>query len=149
MRRTVRRTRSLRATGFEDGDAADMTHGELQLTRKICDAAYKLYNAPEGDKKHLALPYFATVEQLKGLPRTVVLVNECDPLKDEGQLLLTFPQDSLVAGVALYRKLLAAGVPARLIISGGTTHGSEILIKVVPEIAEETAKSIAAFAASL
>jgi acetyl esterase/lipase len=43
----------------------------------------------------LAWPLFATDDDLRGLPRTVISVNECDPLCDEG--------------VAMYRKLLAAG----------------------------------------
>jgi acetyl esterase/lipase len=48
----------------------------------------KLYT-PDGlpaGKEHLAFPHHATVEQLKGLVPTVVLVNEFDPLRDEGWL---------------------------------------------------------------
>ena len=45
----------------------------------------------------LAWPYFATADDLAGLPPHVITVNELDPLRDEG--------------LAYYRKLLAAGVP--------------------------------------
>ena len=32
----------------------------------------------------LAWPGFATDDDVKGLPPTVISVNECDPLRDEG-----------------------------------------------------------------
>jgi acetyl esterase len=47
----------------------------------------------------LAWPSFATVEDVTGFPPTVINVNECDPLRDEG--------------INFYRKLLEAGVAAR------------------------------------
>ena len=47
----------------------------------------------------LAWPSFATREDVEGLPPVVISVNECDPLRDEG--------------IAFYRLLLGAGVPAR------------------------------------
>ena len=48
--------------------------------------AYQLYIADgvDDDRRHVALPHFATVEQLRGLVPTVVTVNEFDPLKHEG-----------------------------------------------------------------
>ena len=45
----------------------------------------------------LAWPSFATVDDVDGLPPTVINVNECDPLRDEG--------------INFYRLLLRAGVP--------------------------------------
>jgi len=77
----------------------------------------------------LAWPIFATEEYLKGLPQTVISVNECDPLRDEG--------------VAFYRKLLAAGVPARCRMLMGTIHAVEILPNCAPDISANTANDIA------
>ncbi len=80
----------------------------------------------------LAWPGFATVDDVRGLPPTVISVNECDPLRDEG--------------VAFYRLLLAAGVPARAREMLGTIHGTEIFSIACPDISRETASAIAEFA---
>lgn len=80
----------------------------------------------------LAWPLFATEDDLRGLPRTVISVNECDPLCDEG--------------IAFYRKLLAAGVAARGRMVLGTMHGTEIFAIACPEISRDTARDLAAFA---
>ncbi|MCB1731423.1 MAG: alpha/beta hydrolase [Halieaceae bacterium] len=79
----------------------------------------------------LAWPGFATVEELRGLVPTVISVNECDPLRDEG--------------IEFYRKLLQAEVPARCRQVMGTTHGVEIFAVACPEISRETAALIAQF----
>jgi hypothetical protein len=42
--------------------------------------------APAADRLHLAYPGKATTEQVACLPKTVIFVNELDPLKDEGGL---------------------------------------------------------------
>ncbi len=80
----------------------------------------------------LAWPSFATVDDVAGLPRTVISVNECDPLRDEG--------------VNFYRLLLEAGVPARGRMVLGTMHGTEIFTIACPEISRDTARDLAAFA---
>jgi acetyl esterase len=80
----------------------------------------------------LAWPSFATAADVAGLPRTVISVNECDPLRDEG---LNF-----------YRLLLKAGVPARGRQVMGTMHGTEIFGIACPEISRDTARDLAAFA---
>ena len=80
----------------------------------------------------LAWPLFATEDDLRGLPRTVISVNECDPLCDEG--------------IAFYRKLLAAGVAARGRMVLGTMHGTEVFAIACPEISRDTARDLAAFA---
>jgi len=82
----------------------------------------------------LAWPAFATIEDVRGLPPTVISVNECDPLRDEG--------------IAFYRLLLNAGVSARCRQVMGTCHGIEILPVVCPDIARATAADIADFANS-
>lgn len=83
-------------------------------------------------KNPLAWPLFAQVEDLRGLPATVISVNECDPLRDEG--------------IVFYRRLLQAGVAARCREVRGTCHAAEILINVCPEISGDTAADLARFA---
>lgn len=82
----------------------------------------------------LAWPSFATVDDVRGFPPTVISVNECDPLRDEG--------------IAFYRLLLAAGVSARGREVLGTSHGTEIFPMMCPEISRDTARDLAAFCAS-
>ncbi|MFN0088728.1 MAG: alpha/beta hydrolase [Acidimicrobiales bacterium] len=79
----------------------------------------------------LAWPAFAGREDVQGLPPTVISVNECDPLRDEG--------------ISFYRLLLAAGVPATCRQVMGTVHGTEIFPAACPDISRETARSIADF----
>lgn len=79
----------------------------------------------------LAWPSFASESDLRGLVPTVISVNECDPLRDEG--------------IEFYRALLRAGVPARCRQVMGTTHGIEIFAIACPEISRETAAHIAMF----
>jgi len=91
--------------------------------------AYGIEAFDEGNP--LAWPSFATDEELKGLVPTVISVNECDPLRDEG--------------VEFYRSLLRAGVPARCRQLMGTTHGIEIFASACPDISRDTAASMARF----
>jgi acetyl esterase/lipase len=83
-------------------------------------------------KDPLAWPGFATEADVTGLPTTVISVNECDPLCDEG--------------LEFYRLLLRAGVPARARVLAGTTHAIELFPYLCPEITADTAREIAAFA---
>lgn len=78
-----------------------------------------------------AWPGFATTADLSGFPRTFVSLNECDPLRDEG--------------IAFYRKLVEAAVPAQCRIVVGTAHGGELFM-VMPDVSLSTAQSISAFA---
>jgi len=82
-------------------------------------------------KNPLAWPGFAGDDDVKGLPPTVIHVNECDPLRDEG--------------INFYRLLLKNGVPARCRQSIGTTHGIELFAIACPDISYDTARDIAAF----
>jgi acetyl esterase/lipase len=84
------------------------------------------------ERNPLAWPSFATVEDVRGLPRVVISVNECDPLRDEG--------------INFYRLLLEAEVPARCRQVMGTMHGTEIFNIACPEISRDTARDLAAFA---
>lgn len=79
----------------------------------------------------LAWPAFATEDDVKGFPPTIISVNECDPLRDEG--------------IAFYRLLLRAGVPARCRQVMGTIHGTEIFVISCPDVSRDTASDIANF----
>ncbi len=82
-------------------------------------------------KNPLAWPGFATADDVRGLPPTVINVNECDPLRDEG--------------IAFYRLLIASGVSARCRQMMGTMHGTEIFPIACPDISHDTARDIVAF----
>ena len=82
------------------------------------------------NKDPLAWPSFATEEDVKGLPKTYIIVNELDPLRDEG--------------VNFYRLLREADVDAQCRQVMGSVHGTEIFLGC-PEISDETALSIANF----
>lgn len=83
-------------------------------------------------KNPLAWPSFATEDDVKDFPPTVISVNECDPLRDEG--------------IDFYRLLNRAGVAgARCRQVMGTIHGAEIFSIAAPDISYDTAKNIADF----
>jgi acetyl esterase/lipase len=79
----------------------------------------------------LAWPGFATEDDVRGLPPTVISVNECDPLRDEG--------------VEFYRLLLRAGVRARCRQVMGTVHGTEVFVTACPDASWSTAADIGWF----
>lgn len=83
-------------------------------------------------KDPLAWPAFASEDDVKGLPPTVISVNECDPLRDEG--------------IEFYRLLMRAGVRARCRQVMGTVHGTEIFSIACPDISRDTAADLARFA---
>jgi acetyl esterase/lipase len=90
------------------------------------------YGIEEFEKRNpLAWPGFASAEDVRGLPPTVISVNECDPLRDEG--------------IAFYRLLLREGVEARCRQVMGTIHATEIFPMACPEISRDTASNIADF----
>jgi acetyl esterase/lipase len=93
------------------------------------------YGIEELDRRNpLAWPGFATEDDVRGLVPTMISVNECDPLRDEG--------------INFYRLLLRAGVNASARQVMGTVHGTEILPMMCPDISRATAASIANFAAT-
>lgn len=90
------------------------------------------YGIEELERRNpLAWPGFATEDDVRGLPPVVVSVNEFDPLRDEG--------------INFYRLLLRAEVPAACRQVMGTTHATEVIPIMCPEISRETARSIADF----
>ena len=90
------------------------------------------YGMEEFEKGNpLAWPSFATEADVEGFPPTVISVNECDPLRDEG--------------IEFYRLLLRSGISTRCRQVMGTIHGTEIFAISCPDISRETASSIAHF----
>jgi acetyl esterase len=81
----------------------------------------------------LAWPAFATAEDVAGFPPTVISVNECDPLRDEG--------------IVFYRLLMHNGVRARCRQVMGTIHATEIFPTCCPDISRSTGSDIANFCA--
>ena len=78
-----------------------------------------------------AWPLFAAEGHVQGFPPTVISVNECDPLRDEG--------------IEFYRLLLRAGQPARCRQVMGTIHGGDVFVVPCPDISRDTARDLAAF----
>ncbi|MBI1187615.1 MAG: alpha/beta hydrolase fold domain-containing protein [Alphaproteobacteria bacterium] len=90
------------------------------------------YGIEELERKNpLAWPGFATERDVEGFPPTVISVNECDPLRDEG--------------VGFYRLLLRAGVHARCRQIMGTIHGTEVFSICCPDISRDTANDMVRF----
>jgi acetyl esterase/lipase len=84
----------------------------------------------------LCWPYWATREDLHGLPPHVISVNELDPLRDEG--------------LKYYQKLLAAGVSGYSRTVNGTCHAGDVLFrKAIPDVYAATLRDIKGFADSL
>lgn len=103
----------------------------------MVSAMAKAYD-PSGEnaKNPLAWPYHATVEDLRDFPPTVVSVNELDAFRDEG--------------LAFYRKLQHAGVPAMSRTVNGTCHAAENnFLLAIPDVARATIRDIAGFCHSL
>jgi acetyl esterase len=82
-------------------------------------------------KNPLAWPGFATDADVQGLCPTVISVNECDPLRDEG--------------INFYRLLIRNGVNAKCRQVMGTIHGTEIFPICCPDISRDTARDLAGF----
>jgi acetyl esterase len=84
------------------------------LTRKAMEWFWDAYIAdPDQRSEITASPNQATIEQLKGLPPTLLLVDEADPLRDEGE--------------AYGAKLRRAGVPVTTVRYDGTLHDFMLL----------------------
>ncbi|NJN51155.1 MAG: alpha/beta hydrolase fold domain-containing protein [Gammaproteobacteria bacterium] len=100
-------------------------------------ALVKVYD-PKGQyaDNPLAWPLAAQASDLAGLPPHIISVNELDPLRDEG--------------LAYYRKLVRAGVPAVARTVHGTPHAGDVgYPDVTPELYQDTLRSLTSFARSL
>lgn len=82
---------------------------------------------PDGSNTEnpLAWPFFASHDDLEGLPPHVIAVNELDPLRDEG--------------LAYHRKLLRAGVSAYGRVNLGITHMAEVIFRATAHEANAAA----------
>jgi len=106
----------------------------LDVGRQMAALA-AIYDTEENgpSRNPLAWPHYAEVDELRGLPPHVISVNELDPLRDEG--------------LAYYRKLLAAGVPAVGRMVMGTTHAADcIFLDAIPDVYRATIGDIKRFA---
>ncbi len=101
----------------------------LDLHNNRGSVAYGIEEFEAGNP--LAWPSFADEDEVRGLVPTVINVNECDPLRDEG--------------IEFYRLLLRAGVSARCRQMMGTIHGTEVFVLSCPDVSRDTAASIAQF----
>nr|1JKM_A Chain A, BREFELDIN A ESTERASE [Bacillus subtilis]1JKM_B Chain B, BREFELDIN A ESTERASE [Bacillus subtilis] len=82
----------------------------------------------------IAWPYFASEDELRGLPPFVVAVNELDPLRDEG--------------IAFARRLARAGVDVAARVNIGLVHGADVIFRHwLPAALESTVRDVAGFAA--
>ena len=94
----------------------------------------KLYD-PSGEhaRDPLAWPYWATEDDLSGLPPHLIITSELDPLRDEGN--------------AYYRKLARAGVSAVGKVNLGIVHEGELFLRnVIPTFFLENLWAIKKFA---
>jgi acetyl esterase/lipase len=90
----------------------------------------------ENAENPLCWPYFATEADVEGLPPHVISVNELDPLRDEG--------------IAYFRTLLRAGVPAVGRVNLGLVHGADSIFRqAVAENYRATVRDIKGFADGL
>jgi acetyl esterase/lipase len=84
------------------------------LTRKSMEWFWDAYTADPDERSEItASPNQATIEQLSGLPPTLLLVDEADVLRDEGE--------------AYAAKLRLAGVPVTTVRYDGTVHDFMLL----------------------
>jgi acetyl esterase/lipase len=84
------------------------------LTRKEMEWFWDAYTTDAAERSEItASPNHATVEQLRGLPPTLLLVDEADVLRDEGE--------------AYAAKLRLAGVPVTTVRYDGTVHDFMLL----------------------
>lgn len=84
----------------------------------------------------LAWPYYATTDDLQGLPPHVITTDELDPLRDEG--------------LAYLRALQRANVTATGHTYNGVSHAGELLAAAaLPEVFERALADVTAFAAGV
>jgi len=96
-----------------------------------------LYTPDAKDQRnYLAWPYWASDDQLKGLPPTVISVNELDILRDEG--------------LHFGRRLRKVGVPGYSRVVAGTPHAGDVIcLSAIPEVCASTFDAIHSFCKSL
>ena len=97
-----------------DTDSYDEFAEGYYLTRKAMEWFWDAYTTNTAERAEIyASPNQATTEQLQGLPPTLLLVDEVDPLRDEGE--------------AYAAKLRVAGVPVTTVRYDGVVHDFMLL----------------------
>lgn len=97
----------------------------------IGPAAY--YYSPSDITNPLAWPYFAEKTDLIGLPPHSIVLDELDPLRDEG--------------IAYYRKLNASGVAVSAEVYMGVPHACAVLFRqAIPDVYEKLCSNVSSFA---
>lgn len=119
------------AVGADFKTASYKAFGEDRfLTTEFMEFGYNLY-APDAQtrKDRYAVPMAATIDQLKGLPLTLIQTAENDPLRDEGE--------------AYGKKLREAGVDCTVTRYCGLIHDFQVLnaINKVPGVQESIAQA--------
>ena len=75
----------------------------------------QLYDMGENTRNPLTWPYWATEDDLRELPPHLIVTNELDPLRDEGN--------------AYYKKLVKAGVRAVGKVNLGVIHSGDLFLR--------------------
>jgi acetyl esterase/lipase len=115
---------------LDENDGYLITCSQMAVLASVYDPENKNATNP------LCWPYWATREDLYGLPPHVISVNELDPLRDEG--------------LHYYQQLLAAGVRGYSRTVNGTCHAADVLFrKAIPDVYAATLRDIKGFADSL
>ncbi|MET8763304.1 alpha/beta hydrolase fold domain-containing protein [Lentzea sp. NPDC004782] len=87
----------------------------------------------ENAENPFAWPYFASADDVRGLPPHVITVAELDPVRDEG--------------LAYYRTLMAAGVDARASTMHGMCHVADLMMhRYIPDLCAQSIADIRVFA---
>ena len=114
---------------FETASYKEYADGRF-LTRDFMEFGYNLY-APDAKqrKDRYVVPMEATIDQVKGLPYTLIQTGENDPLRDEGE--------------AYGKKLREAGVACTVTRYGGLIHDFQVLnaINKVPAVQSSIAQA--------
>lgn len=114
---------------FETDSYNEFANG-YWLTKEAMNWFWNAYAPDENDrKKYTVSPLLASLEQLKGLPPALVITNEYDVLRDEGE--------------AYAHKLIEAGVKTTAIRLLGTIHDCLLLNAIADSTAVREAISIA------
>lgn len=114
---------------FETGSYNEFENG-YWLSKEAMKWFWNAYLPAENElKKHTVSPLQASIEQLKGLPPALIITNECDVLRDEGE--------------AYAHKLIEAGVETTAICLLGTIHDCVMLNALVDTPAVRAAIELA------
>ena len=119
------------------GELASLTENDQYwLNRELFGPLAEVYDPGDANRDEpTCWPYRADAADLAGLPPHVIVVNELDPLRDEG--------------LAYHRKLLANGVSSVGRVNLGLCHVGEILFRAaMPDVYLDAVRNVTGFARS-